>query len=83
MNVQKQFLDVNKQVEINAEMILEVISSSSAVGVRSLLAIFTPTALVLITNFNPNPLNVGYLFSNKISTEKLNCNFMFDFCQIL
>ena len=34
-------------------------------------------------NFNPNPLNVGYLFSNKISTEKLNSNFMFDFCQIL
>ena len=32
---------------------------------------------------NPNPLNVGYLFSNKISTEKLNSNFMFDFCQIL
>ena len=34
-------------------------------------------------HINPNPLNVGYLFSNKISTEKLNSNFMFDFCQNL
>ena len=29
--------------------------------------------------FNPKLLNVGDLFSNKISTEKLNNNFMFNF----